>query len=136
MRLFLLAILTISLSACATFTPDELANLDYGAYPENYKQIISSYFARNLKDPSSAIVEYRGGPTKIWQQGSIISAKAYGWGVCLSVNAKNSFGGYVGNRPYAFLIRNGSILHVHGEMETNMFDSALADTMCKKLGSM
>lgn len=133
--IFVAALLSALIAGCASFTPQELSSFDYGPYPENYKDIIRGYIDARLKDPSSAILEYRAGPGQVWQKGSIISSKEYGWGVCLWINAKNSYGGYVGRRPYAFLIRNGAIVHVHGEMGTNMFDTALAQGMCKQLGA-
>lgn len=134
-RIFVAVLFSTLVAGCASFTPEELASLDYGPYPDNYKDIVQRYIDAKLKDPASAVVEYRADPGKIWQKGSIISSKEYGWGVCLWINAKNSYGGYVGRRPYAFLIRNGTIVHVHGEMETNMFDTGLAQGMCKQLGA-
>lgn len=34
-----------------------------------------------------------------------------------NVNAKNSYGGYVGAKPYAFTFRNGSLVRVLGWQE-------------------
>ncbi len=122
------------LSGCASFTPKELADLDYGHYPFDYKEIIQQHLNRSLKDPASAILDYRGSPATVWQKGSIFGSRDYGWGVCVFINAKNSYGGYVGERPYFFLIRDGKIIRTYGEMETNLFDTALAQGGCKRVG--
>ncbi|EME72012.1 hypothetical protein H261_00495 [Paramagnetospirillum caucaseum] len=125
----------VMVSGCATYSPEEIASLDYGPYPTNYKEIIQSRLNGTLKDPMSAQIEYRAGPKQVWQKGSIITQKTYGWGVCLWLNAKNSFGAYVGRRPLSFIIRNGAIVDAHGEMETNMFDTGLANAMCNQVGA-
>lgn len=135
MRRLSIAALMVLLVGCSTFTPQEAAQFDFGPYPHDYKDIVQRRLAGLLKDPSSAIIEFRAGPTQVWQGSTLFSAKDYGWGVCLWINAKNSYGGYVGRRPYAYLIRNGAIVQAHGEMETNMFDTALAQGMCKSAGA-
>ncbi len=122
-------------AGCASFSPEELANLNYGPLPENYKSIIQERLNSRLKDPISAVVEYRGGPTQVTQKGSMLTAKDYGWGICLWVNAKNSFGAYVGRRPYAYIIRDEMIVQQHGEMETNMFDTAITEALCTRIGT-
>ena len=33
----------------------------------------------------------------------------YGWRVCAGINAKNSYGGYVGEKPYFFLLRDSAV---------------------------
>lgn len=38
-------------------------------------------------------------------------ATVYGWIVNVSINAKNSYGGYVGFKPYSFLFRAEEIVH-------------------------
>jgi hypothetical protein len=50
--------------------------------PSNYQQLIDARFAHILKDPDSRKVE--------------LSAHPYGSLVCGTINARNSYGGYVG----------------------------------------
>ena len=122
------------ISGCASYSNEELVSLDYGEYPTEYQSIVQGYFNKTLKDPMSAVIQYRAMPSKVWQNGSVISTKNHGWGVCVSVNAKNSFGAYTGFRLYGFLIRDGRIVQIHGEMQNNTFDNALAQAFCKQLG--
>ncbi len=86
-------------------------NGDFGAYPQDYKKIIESYFQETLKDPYSARYSYFREPKK---DAHLVDTKSrvalYGYSVCVNVNAKNSYGGYTGNKPYWLLIRNGEII--------------------------
>jgi hypothetical protein len=49
-------------------------------------------------------------PIKYWLGDSANRAGTYGYLVCSHVNAKNSYGGYVGYKSDGFLIRNGAIV--------------------------
>jgi hypothetical protein len=55
--------------------------------PPNYREQIDADFARTLKDPDSRKIVYQGNP--------------YGSLVCGTVNARNSFGGYVGQQLFS-----------------------------------
>jgi hypothetical protein len=101
------------ISACATSpTSQQLLDADYGSFPENYKAIIQDHMAKRLKDPMSAVYDYSAMPIKMWYGGGLAGTFKFGWGLCTSINAKNGFGGYVGYRPYYFLIRNDSVIVV------------------------
>ena len=54
--------------------------------PSNYQQLIDARFADILKDADSRKVE--------------LSANPYGSLVCGTINARNSYGGYVGKQPF------------------------------------
>jgi len=108
-RLSMLALLTITVAACLPRpTPDQLARADYGPYPDQFEEIVKRHFSRALYDPYSAVYEFPRAATTEWtlMRGKIV----YGWGVKGFVNARNRFGGYVGARPFAVLIRNGQVL--------------------------
>jgi hypothetical protein len=96
----------------STPTPDEVAKMDYGQPPINYSASITNFVGSTLKDPDSA--EYRnfsvpkkGG----YQCGLIGGFKQYrGWKVFVEVNAKNSYGGYIGYQSYIFLFQGENIV--------------------------
>lgn len=103
-----------SLSACVTTpTPEQLASADYGEYPQNYKSIVQDHLKKTLKDPYSAKVEYLNEPTKQWHA-AFGREPQYGYVVCANVNAKNSYGAYVGEKLNIFLIKNGDIIAAKG----------------------
>lgn len=100
------------------------ANADYGSYPSNYQEIIKVAFAGQLKDPDSARysnftapkydqmvhLDYVMHDNVIVNAAGVKKTAIYGYSSCVSVNAKNSFGGYTGNEQYWFLIRNGQVI--------------------------
>lgn len=111
MRSNVFAILfSLTLSACASApTSQELSAANYGTYPSDYEVIIKSYLMSTLKDPSSA--QYNGftQPRSYWIGGGL-TPRMYGYMVCVTLNAKNSYGAYVGFQTDLFLIRDGTVI--------------------------
>jgi hypothetical protein len=104
------ALLAFTLSGCAGLpSQEEAARADYGSYPSSYESVVKKYFEYTLKDPDS--VQYRGitSPKKWWLGNRIDGAK-YGYLVCATSNAKNSFGAYTGYSTDALLIRNDTVI--------------------------
>lgn len=90
-------------------TTEELAVADYGTYPANYQDIIKNFMQGRLKDPESAryrFKEPRKGYTAARKRDDVI----YVYRVDAYINAKNSYGGYIGEHNYVFDIRNGKIV--------------------------
>lgn len=113
-----------SLFSCATIpkpTEQEAANADYGAYPDNYQEIIKNYLADLLFDPYSAVYSNWRGPLRGWSGGGFFQV-AYGYRVCVDINAKNRMGGYVGKKLHYFVINNGRIIQY--------FDETFAPQFC------
>jgi hypothetical protein len=109
------AFLICSISACATMpTQEQIANADYGPYPDNYQEIIKTYMENLLFDPYSAVYSNWQGPAQGYSGGRLIQT-AYGYRVCVDINAKNRMGGYVGKKRQYFLINNGRVVQDLGE---------------------
>lgn len=116
------AILIVSaVSSCQTHSQNkppveqgwkpDTENADYGAYPTNYVDLIKSWYMNNLKDPDSAKFVHFSRPRKEHAITNQFNKEAmFGYSVCATVNAKNSYGGYTGGRTMWFLIRNGLIV--------------------------
>jgi hypothetical protein len=69
------------------------------ALPPNYREQIDADFVRTLKDPDSRKIVYQGNP--------------YGSLVCGTVNARNSYGGYVGQQLFsAYFSQAGTLATV------------------------
>lgn len=131
-RLAFLAI-ALPILGCSTPpapTPQELAAADYGPYPDQYQAKIASYLQVTLKDPESARISTPFKPVKTYAG---LNAPQYGWGTCMGVNAKNSFGGYTGNKMYFFLFRNGEISMVERTEDANSFNTEYVHKLCKRL---
>ena len=84
----------------------------HGAYPENYKEIITNWLNAALLDPKSLIIRWRSEPRpgELKVQGKTIS----GFLVDFSVNARNMFGVYTGAQKHTALIRDGQVVTATG----------------------
>lgn len=81
---------------------------DHGKYPSRYAALVRKWFTGTLKDPYSA--KY-GRISKPRKEHAIEAGEGiFGWSVCATVNAKNSFGAYTGNAVFWFLIVNNEIV--------------------------
>lgn len=101
---------------CATPYEPIPVGIDYGAAPSDYERRITEYMNSRLKDPESA--RYRFDPPRpAYIRPGYFSGQriAYaGYRVGFELNAKNSFGGYVGSKPY-FALFVGDQLYSVGE---------------------
>ena len=102
------------LAGCATtkLTSEQAAKADYGEFPTEYDKVIKEHFSRSLFDPYSA--HYRiGFPTQGFSTKAPIvggGPDQYGYLVNVAINAKNKFGGYVGEKQFRVLIRDGRVI--------------------------
>ena len=103
-----------ALSGCAA--PPTRQEIDSADYGEQISQAdaeakAKEVFARTLKDPYTAQISfgqlYKGYTLTAPLQGRKAS---YGYMLDVMVNAKNSYGGYVGAKPYRFMFRNGLLV--------------------------
>lgn len=116
---FSLSILSLFFS-CAMLGPTEkeLASLDYGDAPKNYKEIYIQGLKDNLKDPDSLKVTSIQEPKKMWYKDIYNGTQGF-WIICGFYNAKNSFGAYAGYEEGAVWYRYGDagvINLINGEM--------------------
>jgi hypothetical protein len=87
------------------------ANADYGPVPDQYEEITKHYFAERLKDPDSAkYSDFRPPKPSHLIVNKYEKAVQYGYVVCAFVNAKNSFGGYVGKKLAWLFIRDNAVV--------------------------
>ena len=103
------------LSGCASSFQKPKSSANYGIPPVNYEQTIKEYFESVLKDPESARYRFSQ-PIKAYEnEGLLFGGKVawLGYLVDTQVNAKNSYGGYVGYKPYVFLFNGSQIRHVY-----------------------
>jgi hypothetical protein len=97
------------LAGCETTAPTAENKVTVAQIPSNYRSLAADYFKRTLKDPYSVRDAQITEPTVIFV-GLVNGTKAPG--VCVQMNAKNSFGAYIGQQAFAVSFRNGQILTV------------------------
>lgn len=101
---------TVLVSCASAPTAEQLASANYGRdmSPQECVSIAEQVVANALKDPSSAQFRHENCIKGYWSSVPILGMPIeYGWFQQGEVNAKNSFGGYVGFAPYQVLIRDG-----------------------------
>lgn len=96
--------------SCATPAPmpEEIAKADYGEYPDDYQLLVIKYLQDTLIDPTSLINLKMGKPKKCWTtfKGNVV----YGYVLYVAYNAKNRYGGYVGQKEYLAFIRDNHLV--------------------------
>ena len=80
----------------------------YGAYPTNYKEIVTKWLETQLIDAGTARIEWNGDPkpADLGTKGGHL----YGYLVNFKVNARNRFGAYTGKQAHGALIRDGQVI--------------------------
>ncbi|EIX9113245.1 hypothetical protein ACNASG_21240 [Klebsiella pneumoniae] len=123
MKLKLIAALAVGaslLSGCATMpSGDKIDYANYGNAPgSDYAQKVQEVMKQGLKDPYSAVIVITKPPFKFWMDEPGIKHLwngdlAIGYAVTGTINTKNSYGAYIGEKPFTVLFRNnGQILNV------------------------
>jgi hypothetical protein len=111
----------ITISACAGVpTQNEVTNADYGSsmLQSDAESLATKFLRSYLKDPNSAQIDFNRINTGWIRDGLIRGGKVhYGYVLGANVNAKNSYGAYVGYKPYKFLFYNGQLISVYGQKE-------------------
>ncbi|MBU8923015.1 MAG: hypothetical protein KOO63_14450 [Bacteroidales bacterium] len=123
--ILLTALFALFLSSCAAAPPSqtELDTADYGTHisQEDAQALAEGFLTGHLKDPGSAQYQwgtvYKGYLTHAPIHGG---RHVFGYILEVQVNAKNSYGGYVGFKPYRFVFYNGSIKTVYGDRDGYM----------------
>lgn len=109
------------ITGCASKpTYEELANADYGYFITNdeAERLAKNWLEKRLKDPYSAQYSF-GTIERGYAVAPIINGgtRYFGYRLVVSVNGKNSYGGYTGYQEYQFMFKNGNIEVVIGPPE-------------------
>ena len=116
--------LFIGCSGVSPLPSSAIAKMDFGPQPTNIKMenLKSAFY--NFKDPYSVVVtelKTAAYPKRGYMLD--VNGKLYwkGWVTLVNANAKNSYGGYIGNKPYFVAMKNGKGFLA----STNVGDDAL-----------
>ena len=94
----LLAVLT---AACATADPTP--PLPAPPLASNYRAEAERVVSSGLRDPGSAIYDFRQRPYRLECDRGVFGPKMELWTAEVWVNARNGYGGYTGPQPYSVL---------------------------------
>jgi len=131
-----LTALAIALGGCDTTPPtkEEKESVNYGPKPDNYQDIVRDFLRPRLTDPIAAIIDYRAGPTQMYQKDAVVRDLQFGWAVCAMVNDKNTRGAYTGFDPAVYFIRDGKVVASNGGPGDGPVGTQFARRQCKELG--
>ena len=131
-----LVAMALLIAGCDTSPPSKqlVASVDYGPKPDNYQQIIRDYLRNRLTDPTAAIIDFKAGPTQMYQKDAAFRDLQFGWAVCTMVNDKNAQGAYTGFDPAVYFIRNGKVVAANGGPGDGPIGTQFARRQCKELG--
>ncbi len=81
----------------------DLDRAELGPAPNRIRaeSVAHQFLMATLKDPMSAVIQYLD-IGKSWYRTSGFAAPKFAWSLGVSVNAKNSYGGYTGAQMYWF----------------------------------
>jgi hypothetical protein len=124
------------LGGCDTSPPskEQKESVNYGPKPDNYEQIIRDYLRNRLTDPTAALLDFKAGPTQLYQKVTVVRGLQFGWAVCVMVNDKNTRGAYEGFTPGVYFIRDGKVVAHNGGPDDGPVGAEFARRQCKELG--
>ena len=136
MRLLAASIAFVLLAGCQSppFTREQIAALDYGPRPEDFQAIVRDFLRPRLMEPNYALVEFKAGPSPLYQKETLSRDRQYGWAVCVMVNDRDPRGAYVGFYPMVIYIREGKVVAADGGGLERAAGLRYAQSQCRQLG--
>ena len=128
--------MAVLLGGCDTSPPtkEQKESVNYGPKPDDYQQIIRDFLRNRLTDPTAAILDFKAGPTQLYQKVTVVRGLQFGWAVCVMVNDKNTRGAYEGFTPGVYFIRDGKVVAHNGGPDDGPVGAEFARRQCKELG--
>ncbi|MDD3774362.1 MAG: hypothetical protein PHV08_00205 [Sulfurovaceae bacterium] len=118
----MIVVLNVLLSGCGALPAPKIQDYTFSKPPivSDYEEAIKIETGKELKDPDSAKYNF-GTPFKgYWRSASDNKIIWTGWIIPFEVNAKNSYGGYVGYTPYRAAIIDNNKVEVSAIMEVGI----------------
>ena len=113
MKKLLAALAVISagmLSGCTSLPSEqEISDADYGTYPDDYENIVKTYYGYHPTHPNSVEYGKIEKPKRYWL-GNELDNVYYGYLVCATLNYRNMVGKDTGFNTHAPLIHDGLVV--------------------------
>ena len=115
-------------------SPEQIAKLDYGPRPENFRDVALKFLKPRLMEPNYALVEFKAGPSPLYQNQTLSRERQYGWAVCVMINDRDPRGAYIGFYPMVVYVRGGKVVAADGGGLERAAGLRYAHAQCKQLG--
>lgn len=86
--------------------PDQPAEPDWAVFREAGEMALK----RTLKDPYSVQIRYISGFERGYSRPLLFGKRKEGWIACGAYNAKNGYGGYVGEQGFLILVQDNGVV--------------------------
>ncbi|NVK58079.1 MAG: hypothetical protein HWE26_20985 [Alteromonadaceae bacterium] len=97
-------------AGCTTLPSEqEINQANYGEYPDDYVNIVKTYYGYHLTHPDSAEFAKIDKPKRYWL-GNELDDVYYGYLVCATLNYRNMVGKDTGFNTHALLIKDGLVV--------------------------
>jgi hypothetical protein len=125
---------TVLLLGCAAPQAMSLPAADIGPAPARAtgSALIEAASRSTLKDPDSAQFTWPNGFVQGWYR-PLFGKRYEGWITCGTVNAKNSYGGYIGRAAAVGVISGGAVVETNIDDASAQYGTSVAEA-CKKIG--
>lgn len=136
MKRLAVSLALVLLAGCSSqpLTREEIAALDYGPRPEDHEKIVREYLKSRVNEPNFALVEFKAGPSPLYQGETLSLHREYGWAVCVMVNDRDPRGAYLGFYPMVVYIRGGNVVAADGGGLERAAGLRYAHAQCRQLG--
>ena len=106
-----ISVLLLMIGCAEAPSVDEIAVANYGPAPDGVQAMLAgkNQISKTLIDPYSAVIKC-GVPVKGWLNSAF--KNYFGYMMGCTVNAKNRFGGYVGEKEVYFWIRDNGMTEI------------------------
>ena len=133
MRKFIALALLGALAGCETpkVSQEEMDSVNYGPKPQYWQQEIRNYLSLRLRDPKSAVIDFKSEPKQMFQRQVALDPQQHGWAVCAFVKDSSD-----DLRPMTFFIRNEKVVYANNDPDHRGFVYAeYAKRQCAELGA-
>lgn len=136
MKRLAVSLALVLLAGCSSqpLTPEQIAALDYGPRPENFQKLVLDFLRPRLMEPNFALIEFKAGPSPLYQKETLSRDRQHGWAVCVMVNDRDPRGAYLGFYPMVVYIRGGNVVAADGGGLERAAGLRYAHAQCRQLG--
>jgi hypothetical protein len=115
-------------------TSEQITALDYGPRPGSFQSLVLDFLKPRLMEPNYALVEFKAGPSPLYQRETLSRERQHGWAVCVMINDRDPRGAYIGFYPMVVYIRGDKVVAADGGGLERAAGLSYAQAQCKQLG--
>jgi hypothetical protein len=125
----------VALAGCETISRDDLAELNYGTRPAQFRKTVTEYLHPKVPDDKVVQISFASEPKTYVQRETLLRDRHWGWAVCVHV-FENHPEGAEEPYPVVFFFRGENMVFVNGGPgDKNPIGTGYARNQCADLGA-